>query len=360
VDHKPPARSRPLVVISWHWDCDACPETQSAWFEYRQATIEAAQSAEFELAVHSHPRIANQVRSWAKANGLTWIEDFSEVLAGANLYCVDNSSTMFEFAATNRPVVVINSAHYRRSVDHGLRFWREASVGVNCNRPAHLRTSILQALTDSASQRQKRAASIERVYGGTLGHATERAVAAILEIISEERIIMSNHVIRSLASTMGYCGEIGRGWTIELYPNHCVVTDNRGRQFTRDYRPTGTINPESRAREMVATGLYEAVVTTKDAKIAPGARENKMAPRPQGNKGVQVVTADAETDDALVEAILECVRQGHGKTATKKEIGAGDAYTQDQVADAWDQLYADGVIVDGEKQWTYLVADEKA
>lgn len=357
-DFKPKKAAKPLVVISFHWDCFVTHETRSAFYEYREAVIAAAKSAEFSLAVHSHPRIANEVRAWAKATGLEWIERFDEVLERASVYAVDNSSTLFEFAATGRPVLVINSAHYRRGIDHGLRFWRESGIGVNCNQPGDLRPAILEALADSVKQRQARTASVRRVYGAPLGQATSLAVDAIKEIISEEHVIVSQHIVRAKSSAMGYAGIVSKDWVIALYPSHVAITDGKGREFTREYSPAGTCNPESRAREMVGTGVYEAVAVPKapsrgTVSTPPHASENKIAPPAQEHKAVD---ADSESSD-IDRAVLDCVRKGYAKTATKKEVALADGVTQDDVVEAWDRLYAAGTIVDGEERFTYKVAE---
>jgi hypothetical protein len=351
-------------------------ETRSAFYEYRQAVVEVSKGAEFDLAVHSHPRIAKQVKAWAESVGIEWIETFDEVLKRANVYAVDNSSTLFEFAATGRPVAVLNSRHYRRHVDHGLRFWREAGIGVNCDKPADLHRCLLTALSDPLEYRTAREASVRRVYGAPLGQATSLAVAAIIEIISEERVIVSQHRVRARSSAIGYAGAVSKGWVIDLYPSHVVVTDNQGREFTRDYAPKGNCDPEYRAREMVGTGVYDPIAVPRTAPLGtvstpPRPSENKIAPPPQEHKQTppHAVGADAKPphladeaedaldEEALDEAILECVRQGQGKTATKKELGATEAFTQNQVVEAWNRLQENGDIVEGDKPGTYKVAE---
>lgn len=382
--HTPPERSKPLVVVSWHWDAPVCPETMSAWPEYRDAVLDIADRGEYDLAIHSHPRIADNVRPWARAHGLRWIETFEEVLAEANVYAVDNSSTLFEFAAVGRPVIALNSKHYRRDVHHGLRFWDEVGIGVHCLTPDQLHISILKAIPDPPAQRDAREASVRRVYGVPIGQATAKAAEAIITMIAEGRIVMSEHRVRAKASMVGYAGEVGPGYEIELFPSHCVVTDHRGRKSTRQYRPNGPCRPEVRAREMVATGLYVPIqvlekdlavvesAPTAEVKSAPPARENKMAPLPKENKTEPavipiekpteatapidtMVDEDYEVNEELHTEILNLVEQGYSKSAAVKQMGSMESYTHRQATAAWEYLYEIGAIVDGERMHTYKV-----
>ena len=59
------------------------------------------------------------------------MRDFDEVMERSTLYICDNSSTLYEFASTGRPVVVLNAPWFRRDIEHGLRFWEHADVGVS-------------------------------------------------------------------------------------------------------------------------------------------------------------------------------------------------------------------------------------
>src|SRR5690625_7239322 len=97
--------------------------------------------------MHAHPRIAGRTREMldrAVAKGrrescapegeydeIPFIHTFDEVLESASLYCTDASSTLYEYAATGRPVLVLNSRHFRKDVNHGLRFWEASEVGLN-------------------------------------------------------------------------------------------------------------------------------------------------------------------------------------------------------------------------------------
>lgn len=182
---KPKRRARrPVVAISFHWDCMVCPETRSAWSHYRGILAELAADKRWTLLGHGHPRILEQLRPVYQQLGIKVVTDFDQVLEEADLYVVDNSSTLFEFASVDRPVVVMNCPLYRRSVRHGLRFWDAASVGPQVEQPGQLAETIAKALGDPPEQQAARRRAVAKVYKFTDGQAARRAAEAILEVLS--------------------------------------------------------------------------------------------------------------------------------------------------------------------------------
>lgn len=119
----------PVVALSAHYNASmGSVEGESVWWWYRKAL--PALARRFTLIGHGHPRFADRIRPWFERAHVPFVEDFADICRQADVYVNDNSSTLFEFAATGRPVVVINGPGYRRSARHGLRFWDAADVGV--------------------------------------------------------------------------------------------------------------------------------------------------------------------------------------------------------------------------------------
>lgn len=174
----PPADGPPAV--SFHWDCPLAPETRSAWREYAHHLRPVADA--FPGAIgHAHPRLWDRVAKWMARSHLHAVRDFATVCAMAGVYCVDNSSTLFTFAALDRPVVVLNSKRYRRNVHHGGRFWDWADVGVQCDHPAELVDCIRDAYDDRPEVVARRREIAAEVYPHR-GDAAQRAVQAIEEV----------------------------------------------------------------------------------------------------------------------------------------------------------------------------------
>lgn len=168
----------PVVVVSFHWGGTHIPEAGSAWEDFAEAVVALRDDRRFRLAVHAHPRIGVRAEGWARRNRLEFIPTFAEVLQVAAAYVCDGVSTLYEFAATDRPVVVLNAAAYRPHVEHGLRFWREATVGVQVDVGDDLGAAIELALSDPPEQKRRRRASVRRVYEHR-GDAAQRAAAAL-------------------------------------------------------------------------------------------------------------------------------------------------------------------------------------
>lgn len=171
----------PTIGVSFHWDCDVVLETRTTWPRYLPAFIRAHQSGKVRILGHAHPRIAEVVRSMWVAAGIEWIHDFSTILNRAHAYACDNSSTMYEFAATRRPVIVLNHRFYRRSVHHGLRFWEAAGLGPIVDHEDEIPDAIHRALHPSDRMMRQAWAAVQHAYAVTDGTSAARAAHAILQ-----------------------------------------------------------------------------------------------------------------------------------------------------------------------------------
>lgn len=165
-----------VVAISTHWNARIAPEAGSAWDTFRSALLELAKT--HDVIGHAHPRMLGRVGPFYRAAGIEVVADFREVLERADILVMDNSSSLFEFASTGRPVVVLNPPAYRREVAHGLRFWQAAGVGVNVDHPRDLEPAIARALELRPADVAAREAALDIVYQPRRGSA-ELAAAAL-------------------------------------------------------------------------------------------------------------------------------------------------------------------------------------
>lgn len=168
------------IAISFHWDCYVAPESRSAR-EHFKTVLPDLKRAGFQIIGHGHPKAALLIARMWRGMDIEWVKTFDEVCRRADLYVCDNSSTLYEFASTGRPVVVLNAPWYRRDVHHGLRFWEASKVGINVDEPALLQSGIEGALQDPVSVRADREEALDIVYGFRSG-AAERGAAAIAEL----------------------------------------------------------------------------------------------------------------------------------------------------------------------------------
>lgn len=168
--------TRPTVAVTFHWHYARVPEMRSA-FEHFRAEL-ANLAAAFDVIGHAHPQAVGMVLPTYKALGIEYEPSYRRVFERADLLVADNTSALFEFASTGRPVVVLNAPEYRRDVEHGLRFWEAAQVGINVGDPAELVDAVAFALGDDDIARARRESALDIVYAFRSG-AGQRAAAAL-------------------------------------------------------------------------------------------------------------------------------------------------------------------------------------
>jgi glycosyltransferase involved in cell wall biosynthesis len=167
----------PTVALSFHFDLPLYPETRSALPWYLPALRELAQR--FTVIGTGHPRRRDLARVYGKV-GIEYVPDFREVCRRADVLAFDNTSVGFEFAATGRPVVVMDAPWYRREIGHGLRFWEASSVGVRVAVPEALAPAIERALELRDDDVRRREEALDIVYAYRTG-AARRAADTIME-----------------------------------------------------------------------------------------------------------------------------------------------------------------------------------
>lgn len=172
---------RPTICFSTHWDCGICSETRSCFNFYRKDFKNLP--SEYDYLGHAHPRIQSKVKPFFEKQGIEFISSFEEVIERADIYGIDNSSTLFEFAAAKGPVIVMNCGRYKKSHRHNPRFFSHADIGVN-SKPGELEGAIHKAVEDSQRVKDKRVKAAEEVTP-FLGEASELAAKEIFEVLAE-------------------------------------------------------------------------------------------------------------------------------------------------------------------------------
>lgn len=165
-----------IVALSWHWNWErrGVPELRSALDHYLPALPELARR--FHVIGHAHPKALATLEPIYRRLGIEIVSSFEEVCRRASVYVCDNSSTIFEFASTGRPVVLLNAPWYRRDVEHGLRFWAAAGVGRQVDRPEELAEVIACSLSEP--QPSSVAAALRLAYSELTG-AAQRGAAIL-------------------------------------------------------------------------------------------------------------------------------------------------------------------------------------
>lgn len=173
-----------VVAFTFHFNAPICAETRTAYPHFFPAIV--ALASRYQLLGTAHPALWAQGRPGHRMTdryrsfGIEPVESFAEVCRRADVLLFDNTSVGFAFAATGRPVVVMNSPRYDRRIQHGLRFWDAASVGVNCDDPAELEACIEEALRDHDDRAIEREAALDVVYAYRDG-ASRRAADILMD-----------------------------------------------------------------------------------------------------------------------------------------------------------------------------------
>ncbi len=169
----------PTVAISFHWRAPLSVSgyAGNALGDFLPILPELAKR--YEVIGHAHPKgdWPDQLQRLYQRAGIRFVREFEDVCRQADVYVCDNSSTIFEFAATGRPVVLLNAKVWSRKHDIGLRFWDAADVGINVWPQDDLFTAIDEALADPPERQIAREAALAKVYGLRTNGAAAAATA---------------------------------------------------------------------------------------------------------------------------------------------------------------------------------------
>lgn len=170
-----------IVAVSFHFDANVCPETRSG-FSYFIRGLKSL-SREYKILGHGHPRIFSKIRKIYERNGIEPVKDFDEVMKRSNMYMCDNSSTIWEYAFTNRPVILLNPPFYRKWVTHkgNPRFWEYADIGYNVDKPEQLQEAVELTYKNHHDILIRQKQIVQNMFTYTDGTSTQRAIEAIIK-----------------------------------------------------------------------------------------------------------------------------------------------------------------------------------
>ena len=179
----------PVIAFSTRGDCPRIPATRRSWPWIKEALPGLARR--WRMLGHWHPHEAREGGALPERlafyaeHGIEPVAQFEEVMERADVYICDNSSSLYEFAALGKPVVVVSPPWYRRQVHSGLRFW-EALPGVEVRRPEALAETVAAVLADDSDGARLRAKAMPLAWGALDGGAAARAAAVINSFLHSE------------------------------------------------------------------------------------------------------------------------------------------------------------------------------
>lgn len=141
-----PRTGNPTVAILTRWSSTVSRESGSAWGHWHKAFQALADSDEYNVIGHAHPRAWEPMRRQFQRMRIEPIQRIEDIIARADCVLFENSSSGFECAALGIPVVVLDCPQYRTGMEHGLRFWDCADIGPRIILPEALPNAITSAL----------------------------------------------------------------------------------------------------------------------------------------------------------------------------------------------------------------------
>lgn len=178
-------RSPPTVALSFHWPAPLSISGYAGTAVGDYLVQLPALTEAYHVIGHCHPKgdWPRQMRRTYARYGIEFVEEFDDVCRRADVYVCDNSSTIFEFASTGRPVVLLNGRYWTTRASYGLRFWSAAHVGVNVWPDQSVVDAVSTALVDDDETRAKRDDALDHVYEPRRG-GSRLAADAIVDWLS--------------------------------------------------------------------------------------------------------------------------------------------------------------------------------
>lgn len=176
-----------VVGITFHWDCRIVPEAGTAFPHFAKQIktfVRMAQACGINVIGHGHPKNWEFYKDWWDQCGVPTEKNWLHLAGQIDLLVADNSSTIFEAAALNIPVVLLQSPRWRRNVEHGLRFWEHANVGPSILPGEDLAAAINEAFDERwEHQRREVSRAVYNIGPHLAANATRTAVEGVLEML---------------------------------------------------------------------------------------------------------------------------------------------------------------------------------
>jgi len=177
--------SPPTIAVGFHWGSkrNRPPESGSAFEYYKQILPQL--STQYKLIAYGHPLAREVYKPFYESIGIEYVETLVEVFHRASILINDLSSAMYEFLLTGSPVIVLNAPWFRKTVEHGIRFWDYSDIGIHVDSPEAL-ASVIQYTLDNYStvRKEEREKTIEDLYPFA-GRASIKAAAVLVKYLEE-------------------------------------------------------------------------------------------------------------------------------------------------------------------------------
>ena len=183
-----PRETQPTVAFSFHWappGVPTIPELAAGWIYWMPAIAKLRQQIpNLKILGHGHPTAWPILKKIWEGLGVETVDRLEEVMGRAHVYCVDNSSSAFEFASvTGRPILLLDHPDWRTPSTFGLRFGVPGSYFRHCKSDVDLPRDIQAALREGMQPEEvtQRGKGLDLIYQPRTG-GDKIAAAAILAL----------------------------------------------------------------------------------------------------------------------------------------------------------------------------------
>jgi len=169
------------VAVSFHWTSVKRTRVLELFTPALRALVALGG---VKVLGHGHPHVWGDLEPFYAGLGIEPVMEFEDVVARADVYACDHSSTIYEWAALGRPVVLLDHDAQQRvvNISSGLRYTDHADVGEHAG-PETFLHAISNALERDAFA-ERRAEITAELYP-YLGEATARAVEVLRSFDAE-------------------------------------------------------------------------------------------------------------------------------------------------------------------------------
>lgn len=128
------------VAVGFHWTSAVYSRVMQ---DYEQPIRDLA--SQVEVIGHGHPRAWRKLEPFWRHLGIEAVPDFRDVVSRSRLWVCDHSSTLYEYAALDRGVVLLKGMGNRPFESTGLRYTSFSGIGPHAD-PRNLVDTVLEAL----------------------------------------------------------------------------------------------------------------------------------------------------------------------------------------------------------------------
>lgn len=169
------------AAISIHWT-GVLRQRETSLTAWRPLMEELAGA--HELLGHAHPKIWKQAERLYREIGIEPVQSFEEICSRASLYFCDHGSTLYEWAALDRELVLLRRPGHQQQVPQasGLLWESFSGIGPELKLGGSLRAALEAAADPQYRTARQEASALLYPY---IGSATQRAVRLLREIEEE-------------------------------------------------------------------------------------------------------------------------------------------------------------------------------